>query len=116
MKSWEKIINQDPDMKGIETFVLEGNGFFISYNPSCRKGDIIFFHGFDNKETALIKEDVYLILNGDHRKEYELLIDKGYEACKKYYESQNNQRSMWSSDNDMLSFDIDEIERKKNDK
>jgi hypothetical protein len=109
---WEKILTKINEIMHA-SFVLHGDGFAISYNPSCRAGDANFYHGFDDKETAIVKDDEYFILNGDHRKEYEALISKGFEACKKYYDSHQDQRSMWSSDNDFFKIDIDELDKKK---
>ena len=53
-----------------------------------------------DSETALITKEPWgcLILNGDHRKEYEDLVDQGYEACYNYYVSKSEQKSSWSED------------------
>ncbi len=75
-------------------YVLEGDGFYISYNPD--------FSGFSHwvsddgsDETALCKDGKYFILNGDFRDRYEEIIDQGFEACFDFYTKQNNVSS-WS--------------------
>lgn len=65
--------------------ICQADGFFISYNP-C-----IFDTG--GEETALVVESEgggmfdchYYILEGDWRKEYLAVIDKGYEACERLF-------------------------------
>lgn len=95
---WQKLTSSS----GLDSFLLEGKDFFISYNPNTRKGNK-FFHGLADSETSLIYEGKYYILNGDHRNEYEKLIHKGYSHCKMYYLSHGSERSMWSSDNDFVN-------------
>jgi hypothetical protein len=97
---WQKIIS----LQGFETFVMKGNGFAISYNASCRKGNK-FFHSLTDKETSIVYKNQYYILNGDHRAEYEKRIAKGYAHCKMYYFAHWNERSMWSSDNDFVNLE-----------
>lgn len=76
-------------------YVLGGNKFYISYNPDTGAGHMAgmltqlgnMFGGdlTDGEETALCKDDVFLILTGDFRKEYEELLPHGYEACHEFY-------------------------------
>ena len=78
--------------------VLEGNGFWISYNP-CPLGS-------DSAETALCIGDEnatsYLILNGDFRQQYAELVDKGLSECIEFYKSKKAEfQSFWSSDRDL---------------
>ena len=50
-------------------------------------------------ETALCTNEPWkcLILNGDFRKEYEEVLDQGYDACYKLYESKKAEfGSSWS--------------------
>lgn len=51
-------------------------------------------------ETAICTRNPWkcLILNGDHRKQYEELVVKGYEACYEYYQSNSHLKSSWSED------------------
>jgi len=52
-------------------------------------------------ETALIQRSPWLclILNGDFRKEYEEVCDKGYDACLEVYNKhKDTHRSSWSED------------------
>ncbi|MGV8130555.1 MAG: hypothetical protein ACP5N7_00465 [Candidatus Pacearchaeota archaeon] len=79
---------------------LQGKGFYISYN-SCPWAGFQFFES-DNRssETALVKEGKnkkFYILNGDFRKEYEQLIDKGFNACKTFYKKNIDHKSSWSN-------------------
>jgi hypothetical protein len=49
-------------------------------------------------ETALITKVPWLclILNGNHRKAYEELVDQGYTACYNYFLSHPELKSSWS--------------------
>lgn len=51
-------------------------------------------------ETAIMtKCNKYFILNGDHREQYEQLIDDGLEACMEYYKFNKPQfGSVWSNE------------------
>lgn len=77
-----------------ENRVLEGDGFYISYNPRPTLG----YAGTD--ETALVHEvngvPLYLILNGDHRNGYEDLIDSGLESCLDYFHRHEDEEAEWS--------------------
>ena len=84
--------------------VLYADDFCISYNPGIPHPLFIgpFFIGASNffdllkEETALCKDNEYFILNGDHRNEYEKIIHKGFEECKKFYDY-CDEKSIWSS-------------------
>jgi len=84
-------------------YVLNGSNFHISYSDVVRNGicGISFFASDDrSNETALCKNGKYYILNGDFRKDYEKLINKGFNACYKFYLSKKNKYdSSWSTDN-----------------
>ncbi|MEV0360115.1 hypothetical protein AB0H71_29055 [Nocardia sp. NPDC050697] len=78
---------------------LELDDFYVSYNS----GEIApFIPAFaaDNggAETALCKDGKYFILNGDHREQYENLVDEGFGACYAYFMRHQDERSSWSSD------------------
>lgn len=78
--------------------LLDGDGFFISYNPNTGSLLPMFRGEGDGAETALCKDGAFLILNGDFRKEYEEAFPRGYEACLAVYEANRSAaRSSWSS-------------------
>lgn len=79
--------------------ILDCKTFFISYNPyPCIHTP---FASDDNSdETALVDKNgyKYYILNGDFRKQYEKLVDKGFDACKKFYDSKKGKyNSSWTA-------------------
>lgn len=83
--------------------ILQGEGFYISYNPRCGDfGMSIFGGGEITEETALVKEGedkAYYILNGDFRKQYEKLFPLGFDECYKLYlKNKKKHGSGWSSD------------------
>lgn len=79
---------------------LQCEGFAISFQPNK---NIITPDG-DMGETALINEGAggdsptYLILKGNWCAGYAEVADKGYDACKAFYESLTEHRSKWSED------------------
>jgi hypothetical protein len=76
-------------------YKLDGDGFYISYNP-CPGAIISMFAADDGgDETAIVHAGNYYILNGDFRDKYEELIGQGFDACKAFYDTQNN-KSSWS--------------------
>lgn len=82
--------------KNERNFVLNGEPnkdfiWWISYNPTAETLNNI-------GETALVKKDLkdkwkskFYILNGDFRKEYEELIDKGFDECKKFFDKEKEE-------------------------
>ena len=93
MKIWKKgMLNEYLDN--------EDEDFFVSFNG--HKNVVPGIDAFDAEtpfgETALIKDDNYYILNGDFRKEYEEIIDKGFQKCLELYYANLEKRSFWSSD------------------
>lgn len=105
---WEKLSHNE---------ILEGKGFFISYNPNTNSDEvgrllndtgvlIGLMNGVDLKkpevaeETALVKLDeqnVYYILDGDFRKQYTKLLPLGFKKCLEFYKSKPKQQSNWST-------------------
>lgn len=88
--------------------VLNGDGFYISYNPSTGDtamgslltdfGNIMGGELEDGEETALVKDGVFSILSGDWRNDYEKLVDKGYDACYKFFKTkQKKYGNNWST-------------------
>lgn len=70
--------------RGSEENITIGNrvykGFYISYNNHD-----IALYGSDTTALVLGQTQLCLILNGDHRKEYASLIEKGFNACSEYF-------------------------------
>ena len=80
--------------------VLDGEDFLISYNLRPWQGVSFFKSDTGGAETALVKDNVFLILNGDYRKQYEELVPKGFEACKAFFDSQPVENvSSWTTPN-----------------
>lgn len=79
---------------------LEGDGFYISYNP-CPGAllGISFFASDDGRpETALCYDGRYDILNGDFRDSYERLVPQGLAACRAFYMQQSaHADSSWTT-------------------
>jgi len=99
MKDWKTSKNA----LGAEVSQRHGDGFTVSYLSTPSKDwDLIskvMGRRVESKpETALIINDTFYILNGDHRKGYDPLIEKGVDACLAYYEANKFQRSDWSND------------------
>ncbi len=95
-----------------DTQVLDGDGFFISYNPDTRYLGIdqltgIDYAGDEPQETALCREEILcqkaaaFILNGDWRQQYEDRVDEGWDACFRFYLAKKPMfGSKWSSDDE----------------
>jgi hypothetical protein len=86
--------------------VMEGKGFYISYNPIPGDG-LSFFRGDGGSdETALVKKSCkigsehthFYILNGDFRKNYKRLLKAGWRECLKFYNSKKGEfDSSWTT-------------------
>ena len=88
---WEKLTHNE---------ILQGDGFYVSFNPAPFGGVGLFGSDNGSSETALSGDDGWMILNGDFRAEYAKAFPKGYEACKRVYEKHKAaSRSSWSSFN-----------------
>ena len=89
-KTWIK------DKWNVQLFGDESETWWISFNTGDHT--IPAFKADDGSvETALVKNGKYYILNGDFRKEYEEIIDKGFSACKKFFDSKPELHSSWSN-------------------
>lgn len=98
--NWKQILNNT---------ILEGKDFYISYNPNTSNGHseitrianaLGTFTGDtfkDGEETALCKDSKFYILDGDHRKEYEKVFDKGFDECFKYFKSKPDLLNNWTT-------------------
>lgn len=94
-------------------FVLSGDGFYISYNPSTGSdplgssltelGNILASMAGeepleDGEETALCYDGRFDILKGDFRAEYEKAFPKGLAECKKVFKKhEKTARSNWTT-------------------
>ncbi len=91
---------------GVNTLLYSADeSFYISYNPDTGAtfgGNLFRADAGDGSETALCKDGDYQVLNGDFRKEYEKLISKGYATCLKFFKSQEEAQSSWSTDSKIL--------------
>lgn len=90
--------------------ILEGDGFYVSYNPNTSSehniltdmANMLGADVDDGEETALVKEEdptnIFYILTGDFRKEYEQIVDKGFADCLKFFkEMQSKFGNNWST-------------------
>lgn len=94
MKVWE-------DLRGDHNLVLKADGFYISYLQPYRMTNTFGWGASDDEsigETALVTKEPWdcKILNGDFRKEYEAVIDFGYDACLNVFKSNSDKQSSWS--------------------
>ena len=102
--------------------LIQGDGFYLSYQPNRNPmGLSVFRADTEEGETALCVPDgrpdggtVWMILNGDFRREYEEAFAGGLPACVAVYESHRaERRSSWSSDGEMTEADALEWLRKR---
>lgn len=81
--------------------VLDGDGFYISYQPDTAAGPFgAFFSGNGETldETALVKDGKFFILNGDWREQYAELVPNGWDACKSFFDKHADEhKSVWSN-------------------
>lgn len=95
--------------------ILQGEGFYISYNDSTGQKDPSLYEASQymdkflgallgqevqrQEETAICFDDSFLILNGDFREDYEKLVDKGLDICIEFYNKHKAElQSIWSTD------------------
>jgi len=81
--------------------LLNGEGFYISYNPAPCAGLSCFESDTGGSETALVipndPETEFRILNGDFRKDYKSLAPDGVAGCLAFYERMKpTHDSSWS--------------------
>lgn len=93
-------------------FLLDGDGFYISYLPGDRPDNFIMNiaammasalggnESIEKKvdETTLIKDRKFHILVGDWRTQYEAIAHLGFDACYEFFIANSAHRSDWSSD------------------
>lgn len=60
-------------------------GFYISYNDKD-----IADYGCDTTALVVGQMGLFLILNGDHRKEYLEIIDQGFYKCLDYFKKNSD--------------------------
>lgn len=102
-----------PNPRG-QNELLQGDDFYVSFLPGDRERSELLTQVEEmaallscdssltvrQAETALRKkgDSAWYILNGDFRKEYEGLVEQGWEACLAFYHSQEEDfRSPWST-------------------
>ncbi|MGG4105197.1 hypothetical protein AAXB25_14870 [Paenibacillus lautus] len=83
--------------------VIEGNdspiemdsktyeGFYVSYNTYDR-----VYYGSDTTALVLGQMQKFFILNGDHRKQYEEIVEQGFEKCLSYYKENIHKSNKYS--------------------
>lgn len=80
---------------------LDVDDWHISYNPSINEG-ICDIAMTKEDETAICREGRYYILYGDHRKEYEKIIndnkDNAFDKCVEYFKAHQNEMGFWSNE------------------
>jgi hypothetical protein len=86
-----EIFNGFPILISNTVIESEKEDFYISYNAYDR-----MTYGSDT--TALVYGEMqhFLILNGDHRKGYAKIIDKGYKACTEYFKENIHRKNKYS--------------------
>ncbi len=67
-------------------YVLYGKQFYIIFDP---------VRGYS--ETSIIKGMEFLTLRGDFRKQFEKIIDDGYEVCVDFYNKQDPKKKSFIS-------------------
>jgi hypothetical protein len=95
-KEWRRNVNFGMFGGSSVNYVLNGDGFYISYNEAPPDMGMGFGSDDGGDETALCRDGKYHILNGDFRDAYAGLIDQGFDACFEFFTKQNNVSS-WSS-------------------
>lgn len=76
----------------------EDGSFHISYNPDASSGVSMWAPDDLGAETAVVVDDYFFILNGDWRKQYEPLVEKGLDACLEFFAAHLEHASSWSDD------------------
>ena len=96
---WVKLVNNS---------ILEGSGFYISYNKrtgasEMRDSMTILANALggnvkDGEETALKDGEIWKILEGDYREEYEEAFPSIVKCRAVYDKYKDKHRSNWSTD------------------
>ncbi len=78
----------------------EAGNAYVSFNPAPYCGIGLFKSDGGGSETALVMDEKFFILNGDHRKAYENALESGgLPACVAVFaELEPAHRSSWTSD------------------
>lgn len=75
----------------IEMYSKTYEGFYVSYNNYD-----IGFYGCKTTALVLGQMQKFFILNGDHRKQYEEIIEQGFHECLSYYKDNINNANKYS--------------------
>lgn len=99
LELWDKLDTPTGSINLIKKY----NGFKISYNPDVIKNQT-WGRGDEKEETALCIYDkktkdyeIFLILNGDFRDEYEKIAKNGLKECVEFFKSKPNLHSSWTT-------------------
>lgn len=94
------------DRPTVSTHLLHGMPLSIPNQISTEKED--FYISYNNRDigtygsdtTALVKGEMekFYILNGDHRKAYAELADKGFDSCMEYFISNKHLMNKYSEE------------------
>lgn len=83
-----KLIEKKKWVSRGDNVTLDFEEFYVSYNPCVRPSIFdMFMDSAFKEETALYSRNdgLWMILNGDFRKEYEKISYKGLDACIEFY-------------------------------
>lgn len=77
----------------IPNSVIEGDGFYVSYNDVDTH-----WYGCDTTALVLGEMEHFYILNGDHTKQYQRLIPQGLESCLEYFKNNKDIMNKYSEE------------------
>lgn len=94
-----------PMQLSIPNETIQADGFYVSYNDTD-------YHIYGSDTTALVfgQMERFLILKGDHRRQYLDLMQDGFHACLDYFKSQPAHKMSDSVDDPILYRDMPTIE------
>ena len=79
-------------------WLLDGDGFYVSYNSNPCDGIPCFKSDTGGAETALCYGGEFKILNGDFRNDYETLAPQGLISCLEFYNKKKDKNgSSWTT-------------------
>ena len=85
---------------------MYANQFKKNHNTVFESLDKSFYISYNDFDTAIYGSDTtalvlgqmvnFYILNGDHRKEYNALIESGLQSCLDYFQNHRDQKNKYS--------------------
>lgn len=69
------------------------DGFYVSYSSYYQDRAV---YGSDTTALVLGQMQLFFILNGDHRKQYEEIIGQGFDACLDYFKANIDKANKYS--------------------